>query len=60
MKNKIKLTLEIGDSTASWETDRLDTCLEELFNAFEGLLVTHTYSQKGIKEFIINKGKELA
>lgn len=59
MKNKTKLTLEIGDNTVSWETDHIDTSLEELFDAFEGLLVTHTYPQGSIRQFIIDKGEEL-
>lgn len=59
MKNKTKLTLEIGDNTVSWETDHYDVTLEELFNAFEGLLVTHTYTQESVRNFIIDKSEEL-
>lgn len=55
---KTKLTLQIGNNTVSWENDFIDNSLEELYNAFEGLLVTQTFSQEQIRHFLIEKGEE--
>lgn len=55
---KTKLTLQIGSNTVSWENDFIDNSLEELYNAFEGLLVTQTFSQEQIRHFLIEKGEE--
>lgn len=55
---KTKLTLQIGNDTVSWENDFIDNSLEELYNAFEGLLVTQTFSQEQIRHFLIEKGEE--
>lgn len=56
---KTKLTLQIDDNIVSWENNYTDNTLEDLYNAFEGLLVTHTYSQDSIRRFLIEKGEEL-
>ena len=56
---KTKLTLQIGSNTVSWENDFIDNSLEELYSAFEGLLVTQTFSQEQIRHFLIEKGEEL-
>ena len=55
---KTKLTLQIGSNTVSWENDFIDNPLEELYSAFEGLLVTQTFSQEQIRHFLIEKGEE--
>lgn len=55
---KTKLTLQIGSNTVSWENDFIDNSLEELYSAFEGLLVTHTFEQEQIRKFLIEKSKE--
>ena len=55
---KTKLTLQIDGNTVSWENDFMDNSLEELYNAFEGLLVTQTFSQEQIRHFLIEKGEE--
>ena len=55
---KTKLTLQIGDNIVSWENDFIDNSLEELYSAFEGLLVTHTFEQEQIRHFLIEKGEE--
>ena len=59
MERKTKLTLLIGSNTVSWENDYTDNSLEDLFNAFGGLLVTHTFNQEQIRQFLVEKGKEL-
>lgn len=59
MERKTKLTLLIGNNTVSWENDYIDNSLEDLFNAFEGLLVTQTFNQEQIRKFLIEKGEEL-
>lgn len=56
---RTKLTLQIDDNIVSWENNYTDNTLEDLYNAFEGLLVTHTYSQDSIRRFLIEKGEEL-
>lgn len=55
---KTKLTLQIGSNTVSWENDFIDNSLEELYNAFEGLLVTHTFEQEQIRKFLVEKSEE--
>ena len=55
---RTKLTLQIGSNTVSWENDFIDNSLEELYSAFEGLLVTQTFSQEQIRHFLIEKGEE--
>ena len=59
MERKTKIILQIGDNTAAWENSYTDNTLEDLYNAFEGLLVTHTYSQDSIRRFLVEKGEEL-
>ena len=59
MERKTKLTLQIGDNTVTWENEYTDNSLEYLYNAFEGLLVTHTFSQDSIRRFLVEKGEEI-
>lgn len=47
---KTKLTLEIGEVTTSWEVPYADVGTYEVIEAFIGMLVTHTFPLKGIKE----------
>ena len=59
MERKTKIILQIGDTTVTWEHNYTDNTLEDLYNAFEGLLVTHTYSQDSVRRFLVEKGEEL-
>lgn len=59
MERKTKIILQIGVNTVTWENNYIDNTLEDLYNAFEGLLVTQTYSQESIRKFLIEKGEEL-
>ena len=59
MKGKTKIILQIKDKIVTWENSYIDNTLEDLYNAFEGLLVTQTYSKDSIKRFLIEKGEEL-
>ena len=59
MERKTKIILQIGDTTVTWENNYTDNTLEDLYNAFEGLLVTHTYSQDSVRRFLVEKGEEL-
>lgn len=59
MERKTKIILQIGDTIVTWENDYTDNTLEDLYNAFEGLLVAHTYSQDSIRRFLVEKGEEL-
>lgn len=49
----MKLQLSNYGKTMTYETAYDDVNLEEYFDAFEGLLVQATFSQKNIREFII-------
>ena len=49
----MKLQLISYGKTMSYETEYDDVNLEEYFDAFEGLLVQATFSQKSIREYII-------
>ena len=51
--------MQIGNNTVTWENEYIDNTLEDLYNAFEGLLVTHTYSQESIRRFLVEKGEEI-
>ena len=51
--------MQIKDKIVTWENSYIDNTLEDLYNAFEGLLVAQTYSQDSIRRFLIEKGKEL-
>lgn len=59
MERKTKILLQIGDNTVTWENSYTDNPLDDLYNAFEGLLVAQTYSQESIRKFLIEKGEEL-
>ena len=59
MERKTKIILQIGDNTVTWENEYTDNSLEDLYNAFEGLLVTHTFSQEQIRRFLVEKGEEI-
>ena len=59
MERKTKIVLQIGNNTVTWENEYIDNTLEDLYNAFEGLLVTHTYSQDSIRRFLVEKGEEI-
>ena len=59
MKGKTKIILQIKDKIVTWENSYIDNTLEDLYNAFEGLLVTQTYSQDSVRRFLIEKGEEL-
>ena len=59
MKGKTKIILQIKDKIVTWENNYIDNTLEDLYNAFEGLLVAQTYSQDSIRRFLIEKGEEL-
>lgn len=49
----MKLQLSNYGKTMTYETAYDDVNLEEYFDAFEGLLVQATFSQKNIREFIV-------
>ena len=51
--------MQIKDKIVTWENSYIDNTLEDLYNAFEGLLVAQTYSQDSIRRFLIEKGEEL-
>ena len=55
---RTKLTLQIDGNIVSWENDFIDNSLEDLYTAFEGLLVTQTFSQEQIRKFLVEKGEE--
>lgn len=59
MERRTKLTLQIGEDTVIWENSYTDNSLENLYTAFEGLLVIHTFSQDSIRRFFVEKGEEL-
>lgn len=59
MENKTKITIQIRDTIMTWENNCINNTLEDLYNAFEWLLVAHTYSQDSIRRFLVEKGEEL-
>ena len=55
----MKLTIETKFETKTIEFKNSDVSLEQLFEAFKGLLVASTWSEKTINEFIIELAEEL-
>ena len=53
-----KLTLKVNNTTVTWESEFSDCNLEDLFQAFEGLLVAHTFPQDSVRGYIIDLGEE--
>lgn len=53
----MKLQLSNYGKTMTYETEYEDVNLEEYFDAFVGLLVQATFSEKNIREFIIELGE---
>ena len=49
----MKLQLINYGKTITYETEYEDVNLEEYFDAFEGLLVQATFSQKSVRDYII-------
>jgi hypothetical protein len=55
----MKLTIETKFETKTIEFKNSDVSLEQLFDAFKGLLVASTWSEQTINEFIIELAEEL-
>ena len=55
----MKLTIETQFETKTIEFKNSDVSLEQLFDAFKGLLVASTWSEQTINEFIIELAEEL-
>ena len=55
-KKLTKIELTIGENKVSWETPYDDCSIEDLLQAFAGLLFTHTFAArsiiKGMKNYI--------
>ena len=55
----MKLTIETEFETKTIEFKNSDVSLEQLFDAFKGLLVASTWSEQTINDFIIELAEEL-
>lgn len=55
----MKLQLNNYKKTFTYETEYEDVNLEECFDAFKGLLVTASWSEETINQFIIEWAEEL-
>ena len=55
----MKLTIETKFETKTIEFKNSDVSLEQLFDAFKGLLVASSWSEQTINEFIIELAEEL-
>ena len=55
----MKLIIETQFETKTIEFKNSDVSLEQLFDAFKGLLVASTWSEQTINEFIIELAEEL-
>jgi hypothetical protein len=55
----MKLTIETKFETKTIEFKNSDVSLEQLFDAFKGLLVASTWSEQTINDFIIELAEEL-
>lgn len=54
----MQLTIKHYDISATIQTSD-DITLDEVMNQFNALLISATFSQEGINEWIIEKAKEL-
>ena len=55
----MKLTIETQFETKTIEFKNSDVSLEQLFDAFKGLLVASTWREKAINDYIIELANEL-
>lgn len=55
----MKLTIETKFETKTIEFKNSDVSLEQLFDAFKGLLVASTWSEQTINDYIIELAEEL-
>ena len=55
----MKLTIETKFETKTIEFKNSDVSLEQLFDAFKGLLVASTWSEQIINDYIIELAEEL-
>lgn len=55
----MKLTIETKFETKTIEFKNSDISLEQLFDAFKGLLVASTWSEQTINDYIIELAEEL-
>lgn len=55
----MKLTIETEFETKTIEFKNSDVSLEQLFEAFKGLLVASTWSEQTINDYIIELAEEL-
>lgn len=54
----MKLTIETKHETKSVEFKNIDVSLEQLFDAFKGLLVASGWSENSIEDFLIEVVKD--
>lgn len=57
-KRLTKITIENYDKTVSWEVPYNDTNLDDMFDAFVGLLTTLTWNHSSIIEFMKEYAEE--
>ena len=55
----MKLTIETKYETKTIEFKNSDVSLEQLFDAFKGLLVASTWREQAINDYIIELANEL-
>lgn len=53
-----ELSLRIDGTTVVWKSEYSDCNLEDLFQAFEGLLVAHTYPPDSVRRYVTELGEE--
>lgn len=54
----MKLTIETKHDTKTVEFKNIDVSLEQLFNAFKGLIVASGWSESSIDDFLIEVLKD--
>ena len=52
-KGITKISVEIEETKTSWEVPYTDCSLSDLFDAFKGLLITHTFNPEIIDKYIL-------
>lgn len=57
--NGFSITLQCEKTHSYWEVADTDCCLDELYNAFKGLLITQGFSEETINIYLKKLSNEI-
>ena len=59
LHKKTTLSIDSDQGKCSFEFDNIDVTLDQMFTAFRGLLVSQTWSEDVINNYILNLSEEI-